>query len=86
MRRLWSPETRLLEHREQERLNREADEARQAAQSQLLNGPVSKLQIRRDFPQLPQVCPVPCQSHLIAWTNCLLQPCFQHSAAALKSM
>jgi hypothetical protein len=57
VRRPWCPETRLLEHREQERLNLEAEETRRAAQGQLLNGPVSKLEFRHDFPPLPQVPP-----------------------------
>jgi len=69
VRRPWCPETRLLEHREQERLDREAEETRKVAQRQLLNGPISKLEFRHDFPPLPQVDIGLPQSQIHAFLN-----------------
>ena len=57
VRRPWCAATRLFEHREQERLNKEAEDARAASQNALLNGPVHKLQYCHDFPPLPEASP-----------------------------
>ena len=55
MKRPWCPEVRLAEHRQQEQLNREAEERRRASQSQLLTGPAKKFVHHHDFPALPEV-------------------------------
>ena len=51
MRRPWCPATRVLEHREAQRMQAEADRKRSTAMQQALRGPGRK-QPRTDFPPL----------------------------------
>lgn len=55
MKQCWCPETRLRDHREQERVNREAEEKKRAHQSHLFAGGSTKASYRHEFPALPKV-------------------------------
>lgn len=53
MKRPWCPATRILEHREMERLNREAQERRKASQAAFFGSDAdASTRYRHDFPDI----------------------------------
>jgi len=59
MKRPWCPATRVLEHREMQRVNAEAEERRRASQAKFFGDPHPAKPYRHDFPPLQACAPSP---------------------------
>lgn len=65
LKRPWCPATRILEHRETEAMNREAEEKRRSAQSAKFGDNPAAQPLREDFPDVP----VSCSNALRPWAG-----------------